>query len=216
MKTCPRCGIEKPETEFYRNKRLRGGLSTYCKTCQDAANRASAAKDPERYTLMRKASSAASHVKHREKRNAFSREYQKSHPWSSYARKKRWEAKQPPELLREGKRARMVLHRERERAAVFEAYGGHICACCGETQRIFLTIDHVENDGAAHRKQIKWGSEMFSWLRRNNFPPGFQVLCRNCNWGKHANGGTCPHQSSKVQRLGCEPVAPSGAKREAA
>ena len=26
----------------------------------------------------------------------------------------------------------------------------------------------------------------------NNYPKGFQVLCRNCNWGKYSRG-TCPH-----------------------
>ena len=28
---------------------------------------------------------------------------------------------------------------------------GRACSCCGETEPAFLTIDHVNNDGAEHR-----------------------------------------------------------------
>jgi hypothetical protein len=29
---------------------------------------------------------------------------------------------------------------------------------------------------------------------RNGFPPGYQVLCMNCNHGKRMNNGVCPHK----------------------
>ena len=76
------------------------------------------------------------------------------------------------------------------------AYGGYKCACCGTTIREFLTIDHIENDGNAHRKAIgfNYGASFYRWLKQNNYPPGFQVLCYNCNYGKHRNHGVCPHQ----------------------
>ena len=35
---------------------------------------------------------------------------------------------------------------------------------------------------------------MYEWIKRNNYPDGFQVLCWNCNSGKGANGGICPHE----------------------
>lgn len=87
------------------------------------------------------------------------------------------------------------------REEVFASYGGFRCACCGETERLFLTIDHVENDGAEMRKNgthSRGGTQFYQWLRKNKFPAGFQVLCMNCNSGKHRNGGTCPHKSLKV------------------
>jgi hypothetical protein len=28
------------------------------------------------------------------------------------------------------------------------------CACCGETEERFLTIDHINNDGAEHRRKV--------------------------------------------------------------
>lgn len=75
------------------------------------------------------------------------------------------------------------------------------CSCCDETIIEFLTIDHINNDGAEHRRKI--GSERVSgptfyrWLKRNNYPEGYQVLCYNCNCGKRANKGICPHLDSK-------------------
>lgn len=75
---------------------------------------------------------------------------------------------------------------------VFAAYGGYECKCCGEKTVEFLQIDHIENNGAEHRKTLKRGS-MYPWLKKNKFPPGYQVLCCNCNWAK-SRYGACPHQ----------------------
>lgn len=90
---------------------------------------------------------------------------------------------------------------EQLREEVFGAYGGKRCACCGETEPLFLTIDHVNNDGAEMRESgvhSRGGTQFYQWLRKSGFPTGFQVLCMNCNLGKHRNGGVCPHQSGKV------------------
>jgi hypothetical protein len=82
------------------------------------------------------------------------------------------------------------------RKLVLEHYSNGVieCACCGEKEYRFMTIDHVNNDGAEHRKTV--GSKYIcSWLIQNNFPDGFQVLCANCNQAKR-NGtmGICPHK----------------------
>jgi len=85
----------------------------------------------------------------------------------------------------------------RTKDAVYAAYGGYICACCGETQPMFLSIDHVENNGAAERRSGVYkggGSAFYGWLKKQGFPPGYQVLCMNCQVGKHKNKGVCPHQ----------------------
>jgi hypothetical protein len=75
---------------------------------------------------------------------------------------------------------------------VIAHYGGK-CACCGETERLFLSIDHINNDGAKHRREVP-ASSLYRWLKKNGYPEGFQVLCMNCNCGKARNGGVCPHQ----------------------
>jgi hypothetical protein len=79
------------------------------------------------------------------------------------------------------------------RDQVIKAYGGK-CSCCGETEKLFLTIDHVNNDGAEMRKNGH-KDRVYKYLIDNDYPQGFQVLCMNCNFGKHRNGGVCPHRS---------------------
>jgi len=73
---------------------------------------------------------------------------------------------------------------------------GNACICCRETEPMFLTVDHINNDGAQHRKTLGGtgsGGHLYSWLRQNNYPKGFQILCWNCNWAKGQGG--CPHQN---------------------
>ena len=73
--------------------------------------------------------------------------------------------------------------------------GKMICACCGEDTIGCLTLDHVNNDGADHRKKIgDFGNSVNRWIIKNNFPEGFQVLCYNCNCSKGANKGICSHK----------------------
>lgn len=86
---------------------------------------------------------------------------------------------------------------QRLRDDVFNAYGGYICRCCGETTRQFLTLDHMNNDGAAHRKEVGAGTATLRWVRAHNFPDGYQILCYNCNCGRARNKGTCPHKNLK-------------------
>lgn len=79
------------------------------------------------------------------------------------------------------------------RQEVLEHYG-KLCVCCKESQIEFLTIDHINDDGAEHRRteKVGTGGNFYSWLKRNKFPDGFQVLCWNCNAAK-AIYGRCPH-----------------------
>lgn len=93
-----------------------------------------------------------------------------------------------------GKTSTMKLRR-----LVFGYYGLE-CAACLESDFDVLTIDHINNNGASHRKEIATqsgirgpgGHRLYHWLKRNSFPVGFQTLCQNCNVAKHKNGGTVP------------------------
>jgi len=51
------------------------------------------------------------------------------------------------------------------------------------TQVKRAVIDHIKNDGAAHRKQV--GVSFYRWLQTHGYPKGFQVLCANHNLKKH-------------------------------
>ncbi len=100
------------------------------------------------------------------------------------------------------------------RLEVLQHYSGKEipeCTCCQETQFEFLQIDHIENNGAEHRREIGMtqsspaqmekegrkatigGNGFVYWLKKNNFPEGFQVLCANCHAGK-TSLGQCPHK----------------------
>lgn len=79
---------------------------------------------------------------------------------------------------------------------VFEHYGGFKCACCGEPNRFFLTIDHIQGGGNKHRK--KWKTQLVTWLYYHGLPDGYQVLCFNCNSGRARCGGVCPHKLTKT------------------
>lgn len=80
--------------------------------------------------------------------------------------------------------------------AALEQYGGK-CACCGEGHEVFLTIDHVSDNGAEHRRSMTEAS-VYRWLKNAGYPQeGFQVLCFNCNWAK-SHGG-CPHGAAAGQ-----------------
>jgi hypothetical protein len=58
------------------------------------------------------------------------------------------------------------------------------CKMCNEIRHEFLSIDHMNNDGAEHRKTISSGKQMYHWLRAKNYPEGYQVLCLNCQFRK--------------------------------
>jgi hypothetical protein len=87
--------------------------------------------------------------------------------------------------------------RERQRTIVYNHYGD-MCACCGESQIKFLSVDHIYNDGAKFRKalgrQHALGVWWYKWIIDNDFPDYLQLLCMNCNFGKQRNNGVCPHK----------------------
>lgn len=76
-----------------------------------------------------------------------------------------------------------------------------------------LTLDHINEDGAAHRNHLNNGKgramsvDMYRRLRDAGFPSDMQVLCYNCNISKHRNGGICEHKL----RAGSEAI-PKGSR----
>jgi len=119
------------------------------------------------------------HARHRERSREISAKYRKANPEKTNAAVK--------------KCARA------NRDAAIRAYGGYHCACpgCDVTTPEFLGIDHIEGGGCKQREKLfgsKYaaGSPFYRWLKKNNYPPGFQVLCHNCNLSKGFYGA-CPH-----------------------
>lgn len=66
--------------------------------------------------------------------------------------------------------------------------GKPTCVMCGIDDLDVLCLDHINGGGEAHRRTIPHdgnGLHLYWWIKNNNFPNGFQVLCLNCNWKKH-------------------------------
>jgi len=104
----------------------------------------------------------------------------------------RREAKEPG-----AKKMSDAKYRRKLKNDVFTAYGAR-CVCCGEDDTRFLTLDHINSDGADQRRKLKGhrgqaGLGFYTWVRQNNYPDDLQLLCWNCNSGRHYNGGVCPH-----------------------
>lgn len=90
------------------------------------------------------------------------------------------------------------------------------CACSKCPEHVkphieFLELDHIDGTGHEHRKRLgaKPGMRIranrtvggcslanYKWLKDNNYPPGFQVLCKNCNGAKGTKtiAWRCPHE----------------------
>lgn len=192
-KTCPRCDVTKPVSEFSPDPTTGKPRRSYCRPCFRSYERERREADPEKSRERQRRWSR----KNWDKAKLAQYEWRKRKPDVWAANQKRWRDKYLDDYMR--------AKRQKNRDLVFAHYG-ESCACCGEAERMFLSIDHIANDGAVHRRSLKGqigkgGSSFFDWLVRTSFPDGFQTLCRNCNWGKHANGGVCPHKT-------CEDKAP--------
>jgi len=92
-------------------------------------------------------------------------------------------------VLGKAKKYRQIIKQQ-----TIRAYGGK-CACCGVSEIEFLTIDHINGGGEKHRASIGkvGGSPFYRWLKNNDYPKGFRVLCWNCNlsFGLY---NYCPHR----------------------
>lgn len=85
-------------------------------------------------------------------------------------------------------------------SAVVAGYGG-ACACCGEAEPRFLTLDHVHGGGTAERRVL--GENKLMLLRRlvrQRFPSDLQLLCANCHLAKDLRDG-CPHAVDRAERI---------------
>lgn len=184
-KCCPNCNQELPVHRFSTDRSRTDGLARECRECDNARQRKWGRANPEkaRAQKARAKIKLAADPERTERYKAKNRAYSKSNKNP----RKKYKAK----LLRQ----------------IFEHYGRE-CACCGETDPLFLTIDHINNDGAAHRREMGYkngyrytlaSTDLHCWIRANGFPDTFQVLCFNCNCGKARNHGICPHRETRRQ-----------------
>ena len=63
------------------------------------------------------------------------------------------------------------------------AYGNE-CVHCRTNKILFLTLDHINNNGHFDRRSIGAGVEFYAFLKRLGYPgkgTQLQILCHNCN-----------------------------------
>ncbi len=68
---------------------------------------------------------------------------------------------------------------------IIHHYGTGSCAVCGETEFSKLSLDHINGGGYRQMKDHGLvGASLYSWLRTNGYPEGYQILCMRCNMAK--------------------------------
>lgn len=88
------------------------------------------------------------------------------------------------------KRKFSVVDLRTKRTAAIALLGG-CCSCCGESRYEFLAFDHMNNNGAAHRKLVS--SKVFLKLILKREIKDIRLLCHNCNCARGFYG-YCPHE----------------------
>lgn len=180
---CDRCRQDKPESGFYPSRLARG--IHQCKACINADQYDWRKRNPEKSLAARK----RWRIRHREDNLRKAKEWRANNPDKVRAQHRR---------NREKHKAHLTLwnrdYKRRIRLLVLAHYSGGFmaCSCCGEGTIEFLTIDHIAGGGRQHREQ-SGAHSICLWLKARGFPPGYRVLCMNCN---HALGryGFCPHK----------------------
>ncbi len=78
----------------------------------------------------------------------------------------------------------MRARRVQVKLDVVRAYSSTMSCCiCGTSFMEFLAVDHVDGGGRQHCRGLgNHGSHRFYlWLQKNGYPPGYRILCHNCN-----------------------------------
>ena len=146
----------------------------------------------------------------RDKWNSWARTSARKHRARRRAENAKWRKKRTPEQIKKANerckvwrienssrfKAAQDAARYRLKVEVLREYGGK-CECCGTSYYEFLSVDHINGDGATHRKELR-GRNLYRWLKMNGWPKeNFRLLCMNCNFAL-GKIGWCPHQGQAM------------------
>lgn len=187
---CVACGhLKDLEAGFFKNSAKVSGFDAKCKQCRSSRAKLYrkensvkiADQRKKKYADNRETVLAQKHTYYRD--NVEQILAQKSEYWlnNKSAIRTRTQA------WRDRNKDVVAASTKRYRDGIFEAavaaLGGK-CVWCGEFEREFLTIDHVDNDGNSERRLGSIG-----WKRRildgELDASKYRVLCHNCNLGRY-------------------------------
>ncbi len=180
-KPCPTCKRNLPTEEFHKNSGKRSGYSSWCKDC---FNKYKQRQKDRGLCLCGEPLCVRSTVyclEHLERNNATPKttrrvgrsihtEQEKRQLHAICKKRLHSERRQKGlcpkhgnpsipgfvgcEVCRDTGKQQRAKDYYRLKDDIYKAYGGYVCTCCGETRELFLTLDHINNDGAEHRKQL--------------------------------------------------------------
>jgi hypothetical protein len=156
----------------------------------------------ESRTLNRKAYNREYRARNRERLSQYRRAYAKAHPNKVKCWRHNYYIRHRDEIREQTRLIDWPARRQKIKRDVLEHYSNSrpvACVRCGIEDIRVLSVDHVDGNGAAHRKKLKTrgGTAFYAWLRRHNYPPGFQVLCMNHQWIKRVENHECNHQAPR-------------------
>jgi hypothetical protein len=129
--------------------------------------------------------------------NAYAREYRILHKKECKEAIQKWRKNKSIHVKNYNK---AWLRLRRLRIISHYSNGKSCCYRCGNTDLRVLSIDHINSGGCKHTKElIKQGTNLYTWIIKNNFPSGFQILCMNCQWIKRYEKQEIPHQRKQEQ-----------------
>ena len=124
------------------------------------------------------------YLQHREKRKITDRAYRLKNKEKYAAYKRKYYLKNKEECDKRAKDNMVKLKHE-----VFLHYSpnGIKCERCSYNGMRALSIDHINGGGNTHRRSLVGNARgggiwFYRWLKKNNYPLGFRVLCMNCQF----------------------------------
>ena len=155
-KTCHKCKEEKPITEFSIDRSTPDGHRYQCRSCCKEGK----TDYNKRY-----------YQEHKEKIKARTTMYYLGH--------------RDVQLVKKRSRGRITRDKLKVEVLTHYGHGKLACVLCSESRIACLSLDHINGDGAEHRRRLGLGRKaIYSWLRKEGFPVGYQTLCMNCQFIK--------------------------------
>ena len=124
------------------------------------------------------------YLKHKRERAIYHKQWRINHTDKVKGQNKRYYLKHKEKAYMNYHNIYRKEYRNQFKARVLTHYGNGKLACviCGESRLACLSIDHINNNGYQHRKEIRaegGGNRFYEWLEKNNYPAGYQTLCMN-------------------------------------